>query len=109
MAKSLQHQIISRALELVSDKRTWTQNAIARTASDDRCSFMHPKAAKFCAVGALHRAVFELAGALDFKLAHAAVRHVSNYLELPYINDIRGREAVVALFKKALGDARSCG
>jgi hypothetical protein len=106
MAKSLQHQIVSRALQLVSDNRTWTQNAIARTATDDPCSFMHPKAVKFCAIGALHRAVFELTGALDFKLAHAAVREVSNYLELPYINDVRGREAVVQLFSKALG---SCG
>ena len=107
MAKPLQHQILSRALELISDQRSWTQGAMARTASGNPCVVTHNGAVRFCAIGAVHRAVIELTGALDQRLANAAVRRVSSYLALPYINDMGGRRRVVELFKKALDQFNS--
>jgi hypothetical protein len=102
MAKSLKHQILGRALELVSDERSWTRSAIARTARDRACDVMHPDAKKFCAVGAIHRAIVELKGGIDDELAKSCVREVSDFFALPYINDFEGRKVVIALFKRAL-------
>jgi len=102
MAKSLQHQILGRALELVSDERSWTRHALARSASDDPCNVADPRAAKFCAIGAIKRAVLEIRGEVDHSLTKSAVRYVSSYVALPFINDLGGREAVIVLFRKAL-------
>ncbi len=102
MAKPLKHQLLSRALQLISDERTWTQRAIARTAADKPCCAADPKAIKFCALGAIQRASFELMGEVDGDLTKAAVRHVSGYFALPFINDSEGRQVVISLFQMAL-------
>ncbi len=102
MSKSLKDQIITRALELVSDERTWTRASMARTADNHTCSCTSPEAVKFCALGAIYRAAFELTGQQDVALVKAAVRQVGDYVMLPYVNDMQGRLRVVGLFRKAL-------
>ena len=62
MAKPLQHQILVRALEIVSHEKTWARGAIARTAGGHACPYWDAKAVRFCAVGAILRAAFELVG-----------------------------------------------
>jgi len=102
MAKSLKHQVLTRALELVSNERSWTRHTVARTASDQPCKVTDPRAAKYCALGAIQRSVFELTGELNHDLAHTAMCHVSGNVVLPLINDLVGREAVIHRFQRAL-------
>ena len=106
MAKPLQHQIIARALEIISDEAHWTRASIARTADGSPCVCLDPLAFKFCAVGALYRAAGELLGdgfEHVFKTAKfllAANNRGSD--SLPRINDIEGHLVIVAMFKVAL-------
>jgi hypothetical protein len=62
VAKSLQHLIIARALDIISDEERWTSLAVARTANGNPCDCRDIAAARFCAIGALYRASGELLG-----------------------------------------------
>jgi hypothetical protein len=113
MARTLQQQIIVRALELISDDSKWTGGTNARDACGRPCRVEASEAVRFCAVGALARAAFELTGQLDsFALLdqiETAVLAANglNGLEresIPWINDQEGREPIVAVFQKALVD-----
>jgi hypothetical protein len=117
MAKPLQYQIIARALELnqiiaralelISDEANWSRGAWARTSTGKPCAWIHPHAAKYCAVGALNRAAFELATEGWFDLAVSAEKHVKAASSipgqhLPFVNDAKGHAVIVAVFKRAL-------
>jgi hypothetical protein len=107
MAKPLQHQIIARALEIISDESKWTRGSLARLADGKPCACLNPRAVSFCAVGALYRAACELLAVNGFHHASDAEHEVlaaNNELRgLASINDTEGREAVIAMFKVALG------
>ena len=62
MSKSLQHQVIFRALEIISNEGKWTEGALARDQHRRSCQATAPEAVRFCAVGALERAAHELLG-----------------------------------------------
>ena len=108
MAMPLQHQIISRALEIVSDERTWTRGAMARTHFGRPCAVWDLAAVSFCAVGALARAAFELLGPnVDATVVEIAETYVlaancAGHLSLPGVNENDGREAIVRMFTRAL-------
>jgi hypothetical protein len=106
MAKALQHQIISRALEIISHESKWTRGSMARLVDGKPCASLNPRAVRFCAVGALYRAAGELLTGNGFYHASEAEHEVlaaNNELRgLASINDNDGREAVIAMFKVAL-------
>jgi hypothetical protein len=106
MAKPLQQQIIARALEIISDESMWTRGSMARTTDGKACACLDPLAVRFCAVGALCRAAGELLSSNGFDRALEAehlVLAANNELHgLPSINDVDGRDAVIAMFKVAL-------
>ena len=107
MAKPLQHQIIVRALELIADEANWSRGAWARTASGKPCAWTDPCALRFCAMGALNRAAFELAADGWYALAISAEQNVMtasglSRRHLPPINDTEAHAVVVAMFKRAL-------
>lgn len=108
MAKSLQHQIIVRALELISDESRWTEGALARDYHRRSCQAIALEAVRFCAVGALERAAYELLGDIAEPLFLADIENTvlaaNGYKSrtLAQINDQQGREAVIELFKTAL-------
>jgi hypothetical protein len=56
MAKTLQHQIIEGALQLLSEEEHWTRCSLARNSEGDPCSVWDPAAVRFCALGAMWRA-----------------------------------------------------
>ena len=101
--------VIRGALPLVENEDTWTTHQMAK---DHRGFPVLPTcedAVRFCAVGALEKAAFDLSRSL--KAAGFLASHAVDKLEkladgddgtLAFINDTEGREAVVALFKKAL-------
>jgi hypothetical protein len=95
---------MARVLEIISDESRWTRGSMARMADGTAC--LDPLATRFCAVGALYRAAGELLDGNGFHHALEAERFVlaanKEQHGLPSINDIDGREAVIALFKAAL-------
>ena len=107
MAKPLQHQVILRALEIISDESRWTVAALARDQDGGPCQVTAPEAVRFCAVGALERAAFELLGYgvdpwLLTDIEKAVLGADRARPSLAQINDHLGREAVVELFKEAI-------
>ncbi len=108
MAKSLQHQVILRALEIISDESRWTGGTLARDHHRRSCQVTAPEAVRFCAIGALERAAYELLGnAVEPSLVteiEKTILAANGYASftLAQINDQKGREAVIELFKKAL-------
>jgi hypothetical protein len=107
MATPLQQQIITRALEIISDESKWTRASLARLADGTACACLNPRAVRFCAVGALNRAAGELLSSNAFQHALEAEQYVlkanSELNGLASINDNDGRKVVIAMFKVALG------
>jgi hypothetical protein len=107
MARPLQHQIVARALEIISNEEHWTRVWVARRADGRPCSCFDPWAARFCAIGALNRAAREIVGVAGVEHAYVAERFVldangRHHDSLPRINDNDGHEVIVAMFKVAL-------
>ncbi len=113
MSKPLVQQVAERARGLVDDPRTWTQYAIARTGNNRHCEPTDPKAARFCAYGAILRAAYDVAGDQDRaqRLADQAAMLITGrdnpyaaFEELIAINDgqrVSARKAVLQLFDDA--------
>jgi hypothetical protein len=107
MAKTLQLQIIEKASHLVAEEQHWTRCSMARNGEGDPCSVWDPSAARFCAVGALWRAAFDLTGDLDVfpvveRTALQVVASNGRADSLQTLNDIEGHAAVVQMFHTAL-------
>ena len=106
MSKPLQHQIIARALEIISDELRWTRGAMARTADGSSCDCLDLLAERFCAIGALQRAAAELLGNKIFahvlEVEEFVLAANKSTLGLPSINDVEGRDAIIAMFEVAL-------
>lgn len=109
MALTIQHQIVTRALELISDEANWTRGALARNRRGLVCSWDSSEAQRYCAVGALARAEIDLFGT-SCEAGSMAMRAAAYVLTancrvgvcLASINDVEGYAAIVAMFKKAL-------
>lgn len=105
MARPPQQQIIARALDLISDEARWTSLVLARKADGKTCEWIHPFAARFCAIGALDRAAYELLGGAEAALRAEKFVLAANDRpndSLPRINDHEGHAVIVAMFKRAL-------
>lgn len=111
MAHTIQHQVIARALELIADEANWTRGALARSRSGLVCSWDHAEAYRYCAIGALARAVADLFDT-SCEAGSTAMRAASYVLQansragyvLAHINDFEGHAAVVAMFERALAN-----
>jgi hypothetical protein len=99
---SLEKQVIARARELIADKKHWTREAYARDLNSHPCDPLEKSAVRFCAVGALQRAAWDLGvgpGPLDE--ANTVLRSL-NVVCMPWLNDNKGHAAVLALFDRGL-------
>ncbi len=109
MTPTLQHQIVTRALDLISEETSWTRGALARNRNGLACSWDDAEAYRHCAIGALARAVADLFGP-SREAGSTAMRAASYVLKangrtaggLPYINDVEGHATVIAMFQRAL-------
>ena len=96
MAKLLQHQIIERALEIISDEAKWTRGAMARNKFGHSCSAWDQEAVRFCAVGAIYRAAFEMLGQTSdgtmIEITEACVLAANGLTRssIPSVNDHEG-------------------
>ena len=108
MAKPLQHQIIARALEIISDEEhCGPSRSVARTADGRQCTLASIRGRyRFCAIGALNaqRAncwVSPELSTLTWPKSFAGRERPASR-SLPCINDNCGHEVIVAMFKVAL-------
>ena len=72
MSKSLHHQIVTRAREIITDPDRWMQGEFAVARDFSPADPTDAEAYRFCAVGALRRAANELA---------SADRHLANHVQ----------------------------
>jgi hypothetical protein len=104
-------EVIAGALEIMAAPETWTRGTLARDVQGAPVSPFAPGAVRFCAIGALRNAAFQvmqgnecaamqLAGAIEFE-----VFAMGRSLEC--VNDGGGREAAIALLRKELTVATS--
>jgi hypothetical protein len=65
-------KVLARAFTILKDPKRWTKGTFAKTQSNSSTFAGSPHAAKFCAVGGIERAMYELYGAgYEVKEAYA--------------------------------------
>ena len=107
MTTTVQKQVLINARALIADPARWTRGTLACTANGRRVDWHDQSATKWCALGAIYRAAYDLVGdplqatRIGDKVAESVCR-TRWFRCLPVINDWRGHAAVLALFDKAL-------
>ena len=108
MTATAQKQVLMNARALISSHAHWTRSKLACTADGRRVEPHDPSAAKWCAMGAILRAAYDLVG--DGEEARRIGDEIDKRIcptlwrlgGLPAINDVRGHAAVLAVFDKGL-------
>jgi hypothetical protein len=107
MSTTVQKQVLINARALIADRARWTRCTFARTASGHQVVWYAETAAKWCAVGALYRAAYDLVG--DPKAATRIGDELAKSVcpkrwlgSLATLNDWRGHAAVLKTLDKAL-------
>ena len=111
MTTTVQKQVLINARALIADPAHWTRRTIARTANGRKVEWHDQSATKWCAMGAMYRAAYDLVG--DQKQAVRIGNDLANSIRprrwlrggLPLINDVRGHTVVLAVFDKTLAAA----
>jgi hypothetical protein len=108
MTTTVQKQVLISARALIADPARWIQRMYACTASGQKVAWYDQSASKWCAMGALYRAAYDLLG--DPKeatlIGNAAAKSIRPRRRfrggLPALNDTQGHAAVLAAFDEAL-------
>lgn len=107
MTTTVQKQVLINARALIAERARWTRCTFARTASGHQVVWYEQSATKWCAMGALYRAAYDLVD--DPKEATRIGDQVAKEVcprrwlgSLSTLNDWRGHAAVLAVFDKAL-------
>lgn len=100
-------EILKKARELITDPEHWTRDTYARDAEGEYCNMNSPRAAKFCALGAIRRVSNSMSlGYLDSD-ARVAMDMLARKIGGPSIaqfNDHHTHEEVLAKFDGAIKD-----
>src|SRR3989442_13897257 len=109
MTTTVQKQVLINARALIADPAHWTRGTLACNVNNRKVEWHDPSATKWCAMGAIYRAAYDLVGDLQEATRignEVVVKSVSPTRwfrgGLPVINDMRGHAAVLKLFDKAL-------
>lgn len=108
MTTSVQRQVLINARALIVDPTHWTTGMLARTADGDPVDWHDHSAARWCAMGAIYRAAYDLIGDLkeSIPVANEAAKRVcpARWFRggLTAVNDTRGHAVVLTAFDKAL-------
>ena len=107
MTATVQKQVLLNARARIADPAHWTRSVLARTAAGSSVAWYDPSATKWCAMGAIYRAAYDLVG--DPREATRIGNRVAKSISpiwfcrsLMTMNDLRGHTAVLAVFDKAL-------
>jgi hypothetical protein len=109
MSRPISHQVICRALNIISDKRRWTQRAASRSPTPG-CGNGSDDATRYCAFAAMACAANEFAAsaseARELALrAEAAVIKANRWplgTRISQFNDRHTHEAVIAALMQAV-------
>jgi hypothetical protein len=103
MTLTLRQQVLRDARTLIEDHTHWTRGVLSRAASGRPVMWHDPEACRWCAVGALNRAAYDLvrdkerAGQIADEVLVACFPP-----NLTWINDTQGHAAVLELFSQSL-------
>ena len=108
MTTTVQKQVLINARALIADPAHWTRCTLACTADGHHVDWYDHSATKWCAMGAIYRAAYDLIGdqkeatRIGDEAAKSIYRPRWFTVSLPKINDGQGHAAVLAAFDKAL-------
>jgi len=104
LSKPLKVQIVEHARALISDEQHWCRGHFGEDRDGRAVSSMSPKALKWCGLGAMFAAAYQLTHNLDaaHRLGHEALRPLYGPATLMHINDYQGHAAVLALFDEII-------
>ena len=110
MATTVQKQVLIKARALIADRNHWTRSFFACTEAGQPVAWYASSAAKWCAMGAIYRAAYDLAGDRDeaARIGTKVAKSISPLWlcsGLMMMNDARGHAAILASFDKALAAA----
>ena len=111
MTTTVQKQVLINARALIADPAHWTRATLACTANGRRVAWHDQSAIKWCALGAIYRAAYDLVGDRKeaVRIGNEVAKSISRTrwfrMRLPTINDSRGHTAVLAVFDEALAVA----
>jgi hypothetical protein len=102
MSRALKVQIVERARELIADEQHWCRRHFAEDASGFPVSPTSATAIKWCGLGAVIAAAYQLINNADaaYQVVYQALRPRS--ATLIHVNDRRGHAAVLALFDEVI-------
>ena len=111
MTTTVQKQVLINARALIANPQHWTTRTLACGADGRHVEWHDRSASKWCAVGAIYRAAYDLVGnqkeamRIGDKVANSICRRRWFGTALPTVNDAQGHAAVLAVFDKALAAA----
>ena len=108
MSQPIDIQILEIARAMIANPKTWTRGCAARDRRGEEVAPESAEAVRWCALGAVGRAMFELGAPVS--AAQSAFKRLDGnawLLSISDINDRKGRKAAVSLFDAALVEARS--
>lgn len=103
MSKESNHQVLKRARKLLDKESAWTKWTFARDANDAPVDATDPKACKFCLIGALERAAWDMC--LPGWVGAVPALTDATAASIPVWNDnpTRTHAEVIAALDKAIG------
>ena len=103
MALTLHHQVLRTARALIAEPTRWTRGVLGRAASGRPVMWHDGEACRWCALGAIHRAAYDLVGDKERAEAIADEAIAACFAgNLSWINDNNGHATVLNLFDDAL-------
>jgi len=102
MSTTLEKTILTRAIQIMETGHT--RGVFARDAGSREVSWWSKRAARFCALGALYRAVRETVGEgeLELELVSQYERNLGSAVCVWRLNDGYGKRAAIQHFEKRL-------
>jgi hypothetical protein len=108
MTTTVQKQVLINARALIADPTYWTRGKLACTPDGQQVDWHDSSASKWCAMGAIYRAAYDLTGnqteavRMGDKVARSLRPHRWLPVSVIRLNDVRGHSAVLAAFDKAV-------
>ena len=104
MSRPLKVQVVERARELIADKQHWCRRHFGEDANGFPVSPTSPSAIKWCSLGAMIAAAYQLTHNADaaYQVGYQVLRPRYGSATLIHINDVRGHTAVLALFDEVI-------
>jgi hypothetical protein len=103
MHQTLHHQVILDARALIQHPAHWTRRVLASTSNGHPVMWYAEDACRWCALGAINRAAYDLFGDRQ-RAEEIADEVIADFFppSLSWINDKQGHAAILKLFDEAL-------